>query len=1125
MNELTPEEMRRRRLARLAPSAPPAAAAGESVPDPPAGTDPETGQVPASSAPAAPEVGGVSQMELDAAPPTVAPVSADTLIVGPQKGRAGGPLTGLEELPAALDPMETDQLEESATKRLRPSEPSPHQPASDPVLPTLCRVLCVAPADGPRPDGAPHQVTVPADQLTVGSTEDWVDQVLMEVLVDISMASAPLPSPVPDQKRPDYIPTPPAAASPSSSGSAAKTADTSTGDRPEQGAAAETQSSVQFSLLLYLTECVARGEEEIRRAPRRCGEPPLSTALAAVRAQAVRCAALVLRGRLTSHLAAAPAGSWPPLLRAALEPGLLPAGFLPELVQELLIQGEDALRQVVLPVLRRLHRMARTASMSEPDHGRPLQILAELCEVRAGGRRPVCDLIVTLPEWLPVPLSAAPGREVAALAFLGPFLRYSVLSEDDCKVIKKSHAGATNPEAVRMLHRTLQQQLEIVRTHQFNILHALLVNSGSREATLTLLAGLLTANERRGQLHADDRLVAGDGLMLNLVTVLMKLASRVKLDKVDVCFTFHPKFRFNIDGETRVKMTSQEAQEWKEKMVSGPAPGVAWIDPTFHTECWYLTLHCHHLSILPATRKYQHRLRAIRDYQRLIDDLKSSEAQWKDTPHAARNKQMLAKWKNLHKRLSEAALSADAALLDPVLLQRSMLFYSHTCQLQLRQMGAQNGQLPSHVPDTFRAQLEWYIEDIAELLLFTLQHRPALVRDNLDDAMLVWLLVLCCSPSFFNNPYLVAKLVEVLYVLNPSVQEGMEDVFHRIMAHPLSGPLSVSLMKFYTDVESTGSANEFYDKFTIRYHISIVLKTMWDSPRHRQLMIAESNTGKQFVVFINILMNDTTFLLDESLESLKRIHDLQTEAEDTQRWQALSREEQQSRTRQLHSDESQCRTYLTLGRYTVEMFHYLTMEIKEPFLRPELADRLAAMLNFNLQQLCGPKCSNLKVKNPEKYGWEPRRLLDQLTDIYLHLDRPELAAAIANDERSLRPELFRDAVSRLERNVIKPQPKINAFWALAERSLEIRAKNAQKAVEFSDAPEEFKDPLMDTLMEDPVVLPSGKVMDRPVITRHLLNSSTDPFNRQPLTEDMLVDATELKHRIQEWKKAKLAEIK
>lgn len=41
-----------------------------------------------------------------------------------------------------------------------------------------------------------------------------------------------------------------------------------------------------------------------------------------------------------------------------------------------------------------------------------------------------------------------------------------------------------------------------------------------------------------------------------------------------------------------------------------------------------------------------------------------------------------------------------------------------------------------------------------------------------------------------------------------------------------------------------------------------------------------------------------------------------------------------------------------------------------------------------------------------------------------------------------------------------------------------------------------------------------------MITRHLLNSSTDPFNRQPLTEDMLIPATELKERIAAWKDEK-----
>jgi hypothetical protein len=43
---------------------------------------------------------------------------------------------------------------------------------------------------------------------------------------------------------------------------------------------------------------------------------------------------------------------------------------------------------------------------------------------------------------------------------------------------------------------------------------------------------------------------------------------------------------------------------------------------------------------------------------------------------------------------------------------------------------------------------------------------------------------------------------------------------------------------------------------------------------------------------------------------------------------------------------------------------------------------------------------NLKVRMPEKYGWEPRRLLSQLADIYLHLDCEGFAAALAGDEVS-----------------------------------------------------------------------------------------------------------------------------
>ena len=66
-------------------------------------------------------------------------------------------------------------------------------------------------------------------------------------------------------------------------------------------------------------------------------------------------------------------------------------------------------------------------------------------------------------------------------------------------------------------------------------------------------------------------------------------------------------------------------------------------------------------------------------------------------------------------------------------------------------------------------------------------------------------------------------------------------------------------------------------------------------------------------------------------------------------------------------------------------------------------------------------------------------------------------------------------------------------------------------------PTSFPDPIMDTIMTDPVHLPSGIIVDRPVIVRHLLNSSQDPFNRQNLTIDMLQPATDLLQRINRWR--------
>ncbi|VDP94357.1 unnamed protein product [Echinostoma caproni] len=60
-------------------------------------------------------------------------------------------------------------------------------------------------------------------------------------------------------------------------------------------------------------------------------------------------------------------------------------------------------------------------------------------------------------------------------------------------------------------------------------------------------------------------------------------------------------------------------------------------------------------------------------------------------------------------------------------------------------------------------------------------------------------------------------------------------------------------------------------------------------------------------------------------------------------------------------------------------------------------------------------------------------------------------------------------------------------------------------VDYGEIPSEFCDTLINTLMDDPVMLPQSQaIVDRSTIMQHLLNQETDPFNRLPLREDELI---------------------
>ncbi|MCI4387284.1 hypothetical protein PGIGA_G00072320 [Pangasianodon gigas] len=875
----------------------------------------------------------------------------------------------------------------------------------------------------------------------------------------------------------------------------------------------------ETEMLNYLIERFDSVGMEERKAPKMCSQPVVSQLLSNIRSQCISHAALVLQGALTQPRA--------PLQPSLLVPYMLcrnlPYGFIQELVR-MTHQEEEVFKQIFVPILQGLALAVKECSFDSDNFKYPLMALSELCEIKFGKTHPVCNLITSLPLWCPDPLSPGAGREIQRLSFLGAFFSLSVFAEDDTKVGDKYFSGpAITMENTRVVSQSLQHYLESARGDLFKILHNILLNGETREAALSYMAALVNRNVKKAQMQTDDKLVSTDGFMMNFLWVLQQLSMKIKLETVDPLYIFHHKCRLNVSlEETRLKSSLEELKSWLAELHEDPSK---FSEPKFPTECFFLTLHAHHLSILPGCRRYIRRLRAIRDLNRTVEELKNSESQWKDSPLATRHREMLKRCKTQLKKLVRSKACADAGLLDENLLRRCLQFYSTVIQLIMRIVDPvyPNVTLPLNpeIPKSFAALPEFYIEDVAEFLLFIVQYSPQVLYEPCTQDIVTFLVVFICSQNYIRNPYLIAKLVEVLFVTNPAVQPRTQRFFEMIENHPLSvNQLVPALMKFYTDVEHTGATSEFYDKFTIRYHISTIFKSLWQNIGHHGTFLEEFNSGKQFVRYINMLINDTTFLLDESLESLKRIHEIQEEMKNKEQWEQLPREQQQSRQSQLTQDERVSRSYLALATETVDMFHILTKQVQKPFLRPELGPRLAAMLNYNLQQLCGPKCRDLKVENPEKYGFEPKKLLDQLTDIYLQLDCARFAKAIADDQRSYSRELFEEVISKMRKAGIKSTIAIEKFKLLSEKVEEIVARNSQSEMDYSDAPDEFKDPLMDTLMTDPVQLPSGNIMDRSIILRHLLNSPTDPFNRQPLTESMLESVPELKERIQAWMREK-----
>jgi ubiquitin conjugation factor E4 B len=104
--------------------------------------------------------------------------------------------------------------------------------------------------------------------------------------------------------------------------------------------------------------------------------------------------------------------------------------------------------------------------------------------------------------------------------------------------------------------------------------------------------------------------------------------------------------------------------------------------------------------------------------------------------------------------------------------------------------------------------------------------------------------------------------------------------------------------------------------------------------------------------------------------------------------------------------------------------------------------------------MVGPRMQELKISDPRKYAFEPKRLLAALAQIYLNLGgESDFVRAVANDGRSYSKEIFERFARILKNRAIMTQVEVGEVVAFIQR-----VEDMKTTIEIEDEreiPDEF----------------------------------------------------------------------
>ena len=422
---------------------------------------------------------------------------------------------------------------------------------------------------------------------------------------------------------------------------------------------------------------------------------------------------------------------------------------------------------------------------------------------------------------------------------------------------------------------------------------------------------------------------------------------------------------------------------------------------------------------------------------------------------------------------------------------------------------------------------QFIYQNIITISKYIKKYKEASLIDNIHctKAIIYFSLIFSCQQNLIRNPHFRMEIFDIMIFLFSMYEnhEHTNKIFNLLNEKFIKESLMVSILRVFVDAERLGTSNQFYEKFVVRAKIMILIENINKGYGHlfeENLKEYTEKYPEESKKMVNNLLNDLIYLNDECIENLKVIKNYQDLLDDKVRYNKMSIDNKRFEERRFNEKDKIVRAQIKLFNGSLKFLVCISKILQNFFIKNDFISQLAGYLNYSLNIFGSPLNYELKLKNINEYNFNPHFILGSILSTYsAFYDKFHFIEGVIKDERSYKFSNFDRAKNLVanNKNITISEPDFNNYIKFVDnlRREEKIIKNEE--INYDDAPQEFLDGLTFLIMTDPVKLPKSQViLDRKTIETHLLSDQTDPFNREPLTKEMLIPCPTLKAKIEEY---------